>query len=79
MIPTGHGVLTGISLRQRFQKDAIWRQMQEYKREKLSFETKLKELSKATNYHNDHLRIIDAWYNQVGEYILSSFFFFFFI
>ncbi|OJJ81915.1 E3 ubiquitin-protein ligase BRE1 [Aspergillus glaucus CBS 516.65] len=50
---------------ERFQKDAIWRQMQEYKREKVSLETKVKELSKAANYHNDHLRVIDAWYNQL--------------
>ncbi|ODM20387.1 E3 ubiquitin-protein ligase bre1 [Aspergillus cristatus] len=50
---------------ERFQKDAIWRQMQEYKREKVSLETKVKELSKATTYHNDHLRVIDAWYNQL--------------
>jgi hypothetical protein len=51
---------------QRFQKDAIWRQMQEYKREKTSLEAKLKEMSKATAYHDDHLRIIDAWFNQVS-------------
>ncbi|PGH02690.1 E3 ubiquitin-protein ligase bre1 [Helicocarpus griseus UAMH5409] len=50
---------------ERFQKDAIWRQMQEYKREKISLETRLKELSKATEYHNDHLRIIDAWFKQL--------------
>ncbi|KAH1436648.1 E3 ubiquitin-protein ligase bre1 [Aspergillus fumigatus] len=50
---------------ERFQKDAIWRQMQEYKREKMSLETKLKEMSKATAYHNDHLRVIDAWFNQL--------------
>lgn len=67
MLVATTGLLTEISLRQRFQKDAIWRQMQEYKREKISFETKVRELSKATTYHNDHLRIIDAWYNQVGE------------
>lgn len=40
--------------------------MQEYKREKSSLETRLKELTKATEYHNDHLRIIDAWFKQVG-------------
>lgn len=42
--------------------------MQEYKREKVSLETKVKELSKAANYHNDHLRVIDAWYNQVRSF-----------
>ncbi|KAK2811784.1 E3 ubiquitin-protein ligase bre1 [Emmonsiellopsis sp. PD_5] len=50
---------------ERFQKDAIWRQMQEYKREKGSLESRLKELSKTTEYHNDHLRIIDAWFKQL--------------
>ncbi|KAL4950039.1 BRE1 E3 ubiquitin ligase-domain-containing protein [Aspergillus filifer] len=54
---------------ERFQKDAIWRQMQEYKREKVSLEAKLKESSKATTYHNDHLRIIDAWYSQLIDEI----------
>ncbi|EEQ90149.1 E3 ubiquitin-protein ligase bre1 [Blastomyces dermatitidis] len=50
---------------ERFQKDAILRQMQEYKREKSSLEARLKELTKATEYHNDHLRIIDAWFKQL--------------
>ncbi|KAJ0413865.1 E3 ubiquitin ligase [Aspergillus carlsbadensis] len=54
---------------ERFQKDAIWRQMQEYKRDKVSLEAKLKETSKATAYHNDHLRIIDAWYSQLLDEI----------
>ncbi|OOF91144.1 hypothetical protein ASPCADRAFT_211432 [Aspergillus carbonarius ITEM 5010] len=52
---------------ERFQKDAIWRQMQEYKREKVSLEGKLKEMSKATAYYNDHLRIIDTWYKQLVD------------
>ncbi|GAB1206922.1 E3 ubiquitin-protein ligase bre1 [Aspergillus pseudonomiae] len=50
---------------ERFQKDAIWRQMQEYKREKVSLEAKLKEMSKAATRHNEHLRVIDTWYNQL--------------
>ncbi|KAE8145866.1 BRE1 E3 ubiquitin ligase-domain-containing protein [Aspergillus avenaceus] len=50
---------------ERFQKDAIWRQMQEYKREKVSLEAKLKEMSKAAAHHNDHLRVIDTWYSQL--------------
>ncbi|KAL4976111.1 hypothetical protein BDW66DRAFT_58066 [Aspergillus desertorum] len=50
---------------ERFQKDAIWRQMQEYKRDKVTLETKLKESAKAAAYHDEHLRIIDAWYNQL--------------
>ncbi|KAI9036062.1 E3 ubiquitin-protein ligase BRE1 [Aspergillus affinis] len=54
---------------ERFQKDAIWRQMQEYKREKVSLETKLSQMSKATTYHNEHLRVIDSWYNQLIDEI----------
>ena len=40
--------------------------MQEYKREKATLETKLKELSKSAAFHNDHLRVIDAWFKQVS-------------
>ncbi|KAL2007265.1 hypothetical protein VTN00DRAFT_8703 [Thermoascus crustaceus] len=50
---------------ERFQKDAIWRQMQEYKREKVTLEAKVKELTKAATYHNDHLRVIDVWFKQL--------------
>ncbi|BDD61842.1 E3 ubiquitin-protein ligase bre1 [Monascus purpureus] len=50
---------------ERFQKDAIWRQMQEYKRDKVSLETRLKEMTKAATHHNDHLRVIDAWFHQL--------------
>ncbi|OXV09882.1 hypothetical protein Egran_02353 [Elaphomyces granulatus] len=50
---------------ERFQKDAIWRQMQEYKREKVILEAKVKDMSKAAAYHNDHLRILDCWFKQL--------------
>lgn len=52
---------------QRFQKEAIWRQMQEYKRERNTLEARLNELTKRTAYHDDHLRIIDAWFGQVSR------------
>ena len=51
--------------KQKFQKDAILRQMQEYKREKNTFEAHLKEMRKKARYHDDHLRIIDSWFQQV--------------
>ncbi|KAG2418786.1 hypothetical protein HFD88_001887 [Aspergillus terreus] len=54
---------------ERFQKDAIWRQMQEYKREKNALEMKVNQMSKTTTQLNDHLRIIDAWYNQLIDEI----------
>ncbi|SLM39011.1 e3 ubiquitin-protein ligase bre1 [Lasallia pustulata] len=50
---------------ERFQKEAIWRQMQEYKRERNTLEARLNDLTKRTAYHDDHLRIIDAWFGQL--------------
>ena len=53
------------SLSQQFQKDAIYRQMQEFKRERNALETRLNDMSKRATFHDDHLRIIDAWFKQV--------------
>ncbi len=39
--------------------------MQEYKREKNALESQLKEMRKKSRYHDDHLRIIDSWFQQV--------------
>src|SRR5258708_2804588 len=39
--------------------------MQEYKREKNTLEAQLKEMRKKARYHDDHLRIIDSWFQQV--------------
>ena len=50
---------------QKFQKEAIIRQMHEFKREKLTLEARLAELTKAAAHHDDHLRVIDAWFSQV--------------
>ena len=41
--------------------------MQEYKREKATLESQVKELTKAAAYHDDHLRSIDAWFKQVSD------------
>ncbi|KAJ5628562.1 hypothetical protein N7490_010790 [Penicillium lividum] len=49
---------------ERFQKDAILRQMQEYKREKASLESRVSQMSKAATDHNDRLRTIDSWFRQ---------------
>ena len=51
---------------QRFQKDAIYRQMQEYKRERNNLESRVGEMVKRATYHDDHLRVIDAWWRQVS-------------
>lgn len=51
---------------QKYQKDAIYRQMLEYKREKATLESQLKDVQKRSVDHDDHLRIIDAWWSQVN-------------
>ncbi|KAL1880619.1 E3 ubiquitin-protein ligase bre1 [Diaporthe australafricana] len=48
-----------------FQKDAIYRQMLEYKREKSQLEARLEELGKQYEYYDAHLRTIDAWWLQL--------------
>lgn len=40
--------------------------MREYKREKGVVETQLADLEKRSQHHDDHLRIIDAWFDQVS-------------
>ncbi|OKP14917.1 E3 ubiquitin-protein ligase bre1 [Penicillium subrubescens] len=50
---------------ERFQKDAILRQMQEYKREKAGLEATLDRMAKAAAHHDNHLRAIDAWFRQL--------------
>ncbi|KAK3375108.1 BRE1 E3 ubiquitin ligase-domain-containing protein [Podospora didyma] len=52
-----------------FQKGAIYRQMLEYKREKATLENRLQELEKKSVYHDDHIRIADAWLLQLVEEI----------
>ncbi|KAI1337804.1 E3 ubiquitin-protein ligase BRE1 [Xylariaceae sp. FL0016] len=48
-----------------YQKDAIYRQMQEYKREKATLEVRLDDLTKRSTHHDDHLRVVDAWWLQL--------------
>ncbi|KAI9758315.1 MAG: E3 ubiquitin-protein ligase bre1 [Lichina confinis] len=55
----------------RFQKDAIWRQMQEYKREKNTLEARVSDMAKRATYHDDHLRIVDAWWRQLLDEVKS--------
>ncbi len=39
--------------------------MQEYKREKNTLESQLKEMRKRARFHDDHLRAIDSWFKQL--------------
>ncbi|KAK3717232.1 E3 ubiquitin-protein ligase bre1 [Vermiconidia calcicola] len=48
-----------------YQKDAIMRQMKDYKRQRKDFEEQVTELQKKCQYHDDHLRTIDAWFAQL--------------
>jgi len=42
--------------------------MLEYKRERNSLETRLQDLEKKTADHDEHIRIIDAWWLQVKTF-----------
>lgn len=52
-----------------FQKDALIRQMNEYKREKATLESRIEEIQKRSTYHDDHIRIADAWILQLVQEI----------
>ncbi|OAA54117.1 histone ubiquitinationc protein [Niveomyces insectorum RCEF 264] len=52
-----------------FQKDALIRQMNEYKREKATLESRIEEIQKRSTYHDDHIRIVDAWVLQLLQEI----------
>ncbi|ERT02026.1 hypothetical protein HMPREF1624_00321 [Sporothrix schenckii ATCC 58251] len=52
-----------------FQKDAIIRQMNEYKRENATLEARIEEIQKRSTYHDDHIRIADAWVLQLLQEI----------
>jgi len=56
---------------QHFQKGAIFRQMKEFKRERNLLEAQVAELTKRAAYHDDHIRIVDAWFSQVRKSITS--------
>ncbi|KAK0673954.1 BRE1 E3 ubiquitin ligase-domain-containing protein [Cercophora samala] len=50
---------------EEYTKGAIYRQMQEYKREKASLESRVQELEKNHTDHDDHIRVVDAWLHQL--------------
>ncbi|QDS69896.1 hypothetical protein FKW77_000835 [Venturia effusa] len=49
------------------QKDAIVRQLKELKREKQQLEQRVEVLEKSSTYHDDHLRSIDGWWEQLMD------------
>lgn len=52
---------------QAYTKGAIYRQMQEYSRKAASIESRLEDLQKKTVHNDDHIRLIDAWWEQVSH------------
>lgn len=40
--------------------------MREYKREKATLEAQLNDVEARSKYHDDELRTIDAWFDQVS-------------
>lgn len=48
--------------------------MQEYSRKASTYESRLEELHKRSVHHDDHLRLIDAWWRQVGLILTSTIF-----
>ncbi|RAR01930.1 e3 ubiquitin-protein ligase bre1 [Stemphylium lycopersici] len=66
--PPAHSLADTATL-QAFQKDAILRQMREFKREKATVESQLSELEGRSKHHDDHLRTIDAWFDQLIDEI----------
>ena len=52
-------------MRQNYQKDAILRQMKDYKRQRKDLEEQVSAYQKKCQYHDDHLRTCDAWFAQL--------------
>lgn len=43
--------------------------MLEYKREKATLESQLRDVQKRSVDHDDHLRVVDAWWTQVIPFL----------
>lgn len=54
---------------EKIQKDAILRQLNEYKRERKDLEAQLSASRKKARDHDDHIRTIDAWLKQLVDEI----------
>ncbi|KAF2457277.1 C3HC4 type zinc finger-containing protein [Lineolata rhizophorae] len=50
---------------EEFTKDAILRQMAEYKRQLKDTKAEMEDLNRKMVYHDDHIRAINAWFSQV--------------
>ncbi|KAH6622430.1 BRE1 E3 ubiquitin ligase-domain-containing protein, partial [Boeremia exigua] len=54
---------------QAYQKDAILRQMREYKREKATLEAQLADVESRSAFHDQELRTLDTWFDQLVDEI----------
>lgn len=54
---------------QNFQREALWRSLQDYKRRGNSSQEQLEKLQRSAQYHDDHLRIVDVWWDQLLDEI----------
>lgn len=52
---------------QTFQKDALLRQMREFKREKVQLEQQVDLLQKTSSSHLEYILTVDSWLNQVSN------------
>lgn len=57
--------MTNFGALQNYQKDAIMRQMKEYKRQKKDLEEQVHGYERKCQYHDEHIRTIDAWFAQL--------------
>ncbi|KAK7206310.1 hypothetical protein BZA70DRAFT_131099 [Myxozyma melibiosi] len=48
-----------------FQKEAIFRQMQVYRRERDQLQNRINEVEQRSAYHDDHIRLLEGWWDQL--------------
>ncbi|KAK9324150.1 BRE1 E3 ubiquitin ligase-domain-containing protein [Lipomyces orientalis] len=48
-----------------FKKEAIFRQMQIYRRERDLLQSRVTEIEQRSAYHDDHLRVLELWWDQL--------------
>ncbi|KAL2752831.1 hypothetical protein ACRALDRAFT_2029967 [Sodiomyces alcalophilus JCM 7366] len=54
---------------ENYQKGAIYRAFQEAKRDKAELESRVDQLQNHVTYRDDHIRLVEAWWDQVLEHM----------
>ncbi|ORY80019.1 BRE1 E3 ubiquitin ligase-domain-containing protein [Protomyces lactucae-debilis] len=57
---------------ENFQREALWRAMQDYKRRSVASQDALDKLQKSARFHDEHLRLVDLWWDQCLHEICSQ-------